>query len=459
MRKLMIAMLALAVVFGFAACDNSTANSGAASQLDVAYIEAVEKTATDYLVGETADPADFTFTGYDAAGNVVIEDMASTLFSATKSFVKGDDEAVFTYNGTVKVPSIKVPVSVYEVEKLTVDATADDVQKTYYTVVETKGNGTVNVDSMGETGKYASFAKVNKTGLVVTATYDGGKTKEIAADDYKATLQFYDADGVSDKYSDVVWSTVNTVATGDKFVVTISMDGVSSTDEYEVKFETNAISEIYFDIDSKLAFYYAEDGVPADADIPAGLNTDGKVVILAKMVNGQEGYKPTQAKALIGLTAADAATSTINVTTLNTLPLTSVANSADSITLYAVYTGTDVVTGYKKTAVPSRAIDLVENVPVGIEVDVKTFKIKLDTNYGTGSTETIANTALAVNYKLADGSPGAALAFNETAENDGFTISETRYSSNDYAAGVKVDVTITPVAHPEWAKTVAIETE
>ena len=117
------------------------------------------------------------------------------------------------------------------------------------------------------------------------------------------------------------------------------------------------------------------------------------------------------------------------------------------------------MTGYKKTAVPSRAIDLVENVPVGIEVDVKTFKIKLDTNYGTGSTETIANTALAVNYKLADGSPGAALAFNETAENDGFTISETRYSSNDYAAGVKVDVTITPVAHPEWAKTVAIETE
>ena len=105
---------ALAVVFGFAACDNSTSTSGTGSQLDIAYIVGTEKTAQDYLVGETPDPADFTFTGYDAADNVVIENMSAELFTADE-LTSVDDKATFTYKGIAGMlsMSVEVPVTVY----------------------------------------------------------------------------------------------------------------------------------------------------------------------------------------------------------------------------------------------------------------------------------------------------------------------------------------------------------
>ena len=63
MRKLMIAMLALAVVFGFAACDNS--NSGSTSLMDQ-YVVALEVTdgPKAYFEGDVVDVA-----GVGGAGN------------------------------------------------------------------------------------------------------------------------------------------------------------------------------------------------------------------------------------------------------------------------------------------------------------------------------------------------------------------------------------------------------
>ena len=454
MRKLMIAMLALAVVFGFAACDNSTANSGAASQLDVAYIEAVEKTATDYLVGETADPADFTFTGYDAAGNVVIEDMASTLFAATKPFAKGDDEAVFTYSGTVKVPAIKVPVSVYEIEKLTVDATADNVKKSYYTISKV---GTVAVDatSTAEGGDYYAYTLVDKTGLVVTATYNGTSEKVIDADDYTAVLGTVTENTETGFAAISDWTSAT--LTGKDAVVRISMDGTTAEDYYAVNFSANVISSIYFDIPEDYKLYYAEGTSPADFKFTAS----EPVKVLANMVNGQTGYEPTQSNAKVALTASGAASSTIGVDNMSTLSFSTIGSN-NSVTLYAVYTGTDVVTGFPKTAVESRAIDLVENVPAGIKItidDSTPFKFELDTNY---SAETSV-AGITVTYLLADGKTAATtpaeLKFNGTAEQHGYTITPNRINSSEISAGVNVEITITPVAHPDWAKTVVVATQ
>ena len=80
MKKFMILMLSLAVLFSFAACSNEGRNPGTTNPDDIAYVEGAVRNAKDYLVGETPDAADFIFTGYDVAGNVLVKDMASNLF-------------------------------------------------------------------------------------------------------------------------------------------------------------------------------------------------------------------------------------------------------------------------------------------------------------------------------------------------------------------------------------------
>ena len=126
MRKLMIAMLALAVVFGFAACDNS--NSGSTSLMDQ-YVVALEVTGpTQYFAGDKLDADAYTVTAVQndgqkvtlAAGDYEIENkipVKDTLFKnrtdfnldslAFVPFSQGDsikmDAVVKTVSG-VKVP-------------------------------------------------------------------------------------------------------------------------------------------------------------------------------------------------------------------------------------------------------------------------------------------------------------------------------------------------------------------
>ena len=164
MKKILIAVLAAVTLFSFASCDNSNSNTGTGSQLDIAYIEGAVKNAKDYLVGDTPDSADFTFTGYDAAGNVVTENISSTLFTPS-TFDSTTDEATFTYNGLLQL-SVEVPVDVYAVDDYTLTV-GDNVKKTYYTVVTTNEADT------------SAYKVVDTNGLTVTATYDGTKTRNI----------------------------------------------------------------------------------------------------------------------------------------------------------------------------------------------------------------------------------------------------------------------------------------
>ncbi len=465
MRKLMIAMLALAVVFGFAACDNSTANSGAASQLDVAYIEATAKGDVVYLEGEKADPADYTFTGYDAAGNVVIENMASSLFSSDVVLTKDMDKTGFTYAGVVSVPAITVPVTVYEIDKITVDATADDVVKTYYNIVAMDGDANLAGVTAVTDEKYGKFMTVSKAGLVVTATYNGTETKVLDEDAYDVALGYIDADNDEFEAIDLAgWKSATAAMTdytaGDKVVVQVSTkDATPATTTFDAKYEKNLITSIYFDIDDDYVIYYAEDATPAAASIGA----KAPIAVLANMVNGQTGAATTAASVKVALTADGTKTSTVTMSDLTQLKFTSV--SGNSIKLWASYEGTtDVVSGFTTDAVSSRDIEVVENVPAGITITVGTFKYALDTDYSADTEEVTAadvsasGAGLKVVYKLTDGTDSTKeLTFN--GKTDGYNITPEEVSSDNRMPGAPIDITITPIDHPEWAKTVTVATK
>ena len=125
MKKVMIALLAMAVLFGFAACDNSTGNV-TSDQLRVLGTLTNE---TEYLPGEAVDAADFSFTAYTVDGT------AKTIDASEVKKVSGEEyadsskaEYVFTWNGV----RFSGAITVNTVTGITVDASASNVKKDYY---------------------------------------------------------------------------------------------------------------------------------------------------------------------------------------------------------------------------------------------------------------------------------------------------------------------------------------
>ena len=151
MRKLMIAMLALAVVFGFAACDN---NSGSTSLMDQ-YVVALEVTGPEaYFAGETVEKDDLTVTAVrnDGAKVELTENdydlVSSVPDSAVSATAKEETVATVTYTGiyqgTIKAPTAVLKATVYNVDAINVEGPAvaqyyntqdaDDFDYSAYTV-------------------------------------------------------------------------------------------------------------------------------------------------------------------------------------------------------------------------------------------------------------------------------------------------------------------------------------
>ena len=153
MRKLMIAMLALAVVFGFAACDN---NSGSASLTDQ-YVVSLEVTSGPeaYFDGQTVDVADYTVTATRVDGStftVPSEDL-EFFYSSGSDLTENEDSTSkvigsISYTGFYKVPgtvlSVAVEADVYTADAINVEGPAvaqlfntqgvDDFDYSVYTV-------------------------------------------------------------------------------------------------------------------------------------------------------------------------------------------------------------------------------------------------------------------------------------------------------------------------------------
>ena len=141
--------------------------------------------------------------------------------------------------------------------------------------------------------KYAPYAKINKTGLVVTATYNGTETKTVDAKDYDATLGTITTKATDlSSFAALDWATdqLSTDITGKDVVVKISMDNTSAAAMYKVDFKENLISSIYVDVDEDYKFYYDMD--KTGLDTTDKLKAD-KVTVLANMVNGQAGAAVT----------------------------------------------------------------------------------------------------------------------------------------------------------------------
>ena len=426
MRKLMIAMLALAVVFGFAACDNSTSTSGTGSQLDIAYIVGTEKTAQDYLVGETPDPADFTFTGYDAADNVVIENMTSTLFTA-KALSTGDKEAVFTFAGVGAAAgkSIEVPVTVYEVESIKVVA-GDDAKVVYYTVSKE------GADSDTSAEKYDAYKEASKAGLTVTAIYNDGEGERVLdADDYTAEVAISDGTVMN-------WDAV----TADKdYVVKVSFGGES--DSFPVEFLTNKVVSLYPEVaeGSEIMYLATDTYATTDGDLSG-------ISFLAEMQNGQTGVKPA-GTFKYGLEATK-----IDQSAIASLSLTNY-KAGQTVSVYATYVGTDVVDTYNdKTVWGPATVQLVEDKIVGFEAKLTpsdALELEMDTDYADGADPEITTLAcLTVTYKMASDGDGAATGdtLDLNADEDGYTIAGpngiTEFTEDGgYSVGRSVDITVT----------------
>ena len=435
MRKLMIAMLALAVVFGFAACDNSTSTSGTGSQLDIAYIVGTEVNDKDYLVGDEADPADFKFTGYDAADNVVIESMSAELFKAKGTLSATDDEAVFTYNGMGLVASkeIKVPVDVYAIEKITVDASK--VNKDYYTIVETGSNGAVSATTIGTDGAYEEYAKVDTIGLVVTATYDTDKTVELNEKQYTAKIGTVTAATGADwaEFGATEWGATaltTAVAATEKAVVQISVDGVAPV-YYDVNFMLNKVTDVYFDVTDDYVVWYDDGKTSADAKLSS---TDIK--LYAKMLNGQDEKAVTGAK----FSLVNAANATLEFSALK------LNADVSSVVVYAKYTGTDVAADApKELTAQTDPITVDENYKTGIKVtETQAVVLEIGKDYAAETVTAFdsGKGALKFEYVWADKKNTEATLILNAKEN-GFTINPAIFSADRYSARNDVPVTVT----------------
>ena len=141
MKKILIAVLALAVVFGFAACDNSTGTGTTTADDLVVTSISVEKAAgapTAYFDGEKLDVEDYVIVATQLNGEPVNVDVTSDSVTVDKTVygLNGTDndnaknvEIKFTYDPLFGNPvSAKISVPVYKLTNF--DVTGP--QKQYY---------------------------------------------------------------------------------------------------------------------------------------------------------------------------------------------------------------------------------------------------------------------------------------------------------------------------------------
>ena len=165
MKKIISILLALAVVFSFAACENGVVFPENAEK---AVLSVTLESAPEYLVGETVDPADVTL-------RVVYGDRTEDTFTGAElgltasSYKLTDVKNAFTVKfgapveGTIKPWSINIPA--YKLDKLVVDPT--EAVKTVAKDAKT----------------------ISTTGLAFTGTYNGNQTKSVSYDVAKESFE------------------------------------------------------------------------------------------------------------------------------------------------------------------------------------------------------------------------------------------------------------------------------
>ena len=215
MKKIMILLLSLAVLFSFAACDNES-NTGVSGGLaDSIYSESV----VVRVAGEKITAADFEFKGLDTFNNPVSVDGADVVLVDGGNVV--DSITLANPQDTTKAGTQTINVKTSWGAIGTVDVTVLPVTK-----VEVSGTPTVKEYKqviVPSTGKFADIAKQYRTidpaGMTVKATYidENGDTQTKNVEPSLVTFDLTGQDGAG-------WKTV-----APSVAVTVSYAGVPAT--------------------------------------------------------------------------------------------------------------------------------------------------------------------------------------------------------------------------------------
>ena len=205
MKKVFIGVLAALMLFAFVACDSNTASG---------MVYSLEATQTAvYVKGETPVADGFEFTAYTNMGTTVSVDPADVVLVN-----KGGDTYGFEYLGVSVYGSVDVEFKA--VTGITVDSSK--AVKTYY----------ASVDG----AKYEEARKIDTTGLVISAEYEGGKK----------TIDTKDAEITSD---------ISDWEAADDYTVTVEFQGFEKT--YDVEIVPNLVESVAAKTTENYTLYYA----------------------------------------------------------------------------------------------------------------------------------------------------------------------------------------------------------
>ena len=210
MKKVMIALLALAVLFSFAACDN---NSGTPDSTVGAVARIYSTNIPQYLTGEKIDLADFNLVGEDANGNevpinlddIVVVDSSALVADAVPTSSDGQSgTGNQAGRGTI---SEALSYKGASIVTLYYDAFEADASSLKVTGPATKEEYYVNSASKVFTFNYENYT------VTVTYTANGEKvtkTLDAAAGDYTATFTDTSTGEVAVTFTTAVGGTAQT---------------------------------------------------------------------------------------------------------------------------------------------------------------------------------------------------------------------------------------------------------
>ena len=405
MKKFMILLLSLAVLFSFAACDNE--NGSAPSSELRSTGTATLKDGVDYLVGETINPEDFTFTAYTVDGTAVDVPASSVELRTGDSSSAGNEVAVAFFADGVTFTD---KIAIYAPTKITVDASASSVKKVYYT--------TENAD----------YQKVDLTGVAITATYK--------VDDVEKTKTFTDVtdnESITAELED--WETPDA-----KKVVTVTYT-TDVEDTYKVELKDNLVTSIALKATDDYGIIL---GTGATQLKYANV-TSGKVNADAEGVYVEATYQNGEVKALAStdLTTDKFGTQSDKVETAISSISSLTPSTAGSFTLYVKVTSLDAVVGFEETV--SLQLTATTNTVSAIDVTVGSVAAK---DYRDAAAEFKA--LFTVKAKYADGTVASDAV---PAADVTVTPSAPDYSSASVGSRQSVEVSATINGTP-YSKTV-----
>lgn len=344
MKKILIAVLAVAVLFGFAACNDG---SSATTSGVIAGARVSGGGETVYIPGETLNLGDYTFTLVMADGSEQPANASDFVFDSLVIPFADNANDKDVISGTYKgISTVDVDLA-YNVAKVTKIELSGTAAKTSYYKPSTNAADKFKDDSL------------DLTGLTVTATYTDVDniegTKPVALD------------------NDYLFATATWTNAGDTNVtVAFGEDKSSATsgnvkDTYEITIVDNLVKSIQLKTTEDYSVILGEKGATALAYANV---SDGKLAADAKGIYVEATYENGETSVLENTnmkfgTKADDITKAI----ADVSPTT-----AGTSTIYVEVSKLDAVVGFEKTS--SCDVTAKENVIDDIKVTVGTVEAK-----------------------------------------------------------------------------------